>query len=191
MKNNKKHWWEYLWIGTSIYFVLGFFNILFGWLGLVCFLTPLMISIFKGNKSYCHHYCGRGQLLELLDKKLKISRNKPMPTWLKHKYFRYGFLVFFMGMFMSMLFNTYLVFQGTQSLQEVLTLLWSIKVPWHLSDMSHITPWVAQFAFGFYSLMLTSLILSIITLVLYKPRAWCIYCPMGTMTQLICKGKNR
>ena len=24
-----------------------------------------------------------------------------------------------------------------------------------------------------------------------QPRSWCVYCPMGTMTQLICKAKNR
>ena len=27
-------------------------------------------------------------------------------------------------------------------------------------------------------------------MVLFKPRSWCVYCPMGTMTQLICKAKN-
>ena len=41
----------------------------------------------------------------------------------------------------------------------------------------------AQFAFGFYSVMLTSTVLGMITMVLFKPRSWCVYCPMGTMTQ--------
>ena len=27
-------------------------------------------------------------------------------------------------------------------------------------------------------------------MVLYKPRTWCAFCPMGTMTQGICKLKN-
>lgn len=52
-------------------------------------------------------------------------------------------------------------------------------------------PGVAQFAFGFYSVMLTSTVLGLITMVLYKPRSWCVYCPMGTMTQLICKVKDK
>lgn len=30
-----------------------------------------------------------------------------------------------------------------------------------------------------------------VTMVLFKPRSWCVYCPMGTMTQLICKVKNQ
>ena len=35
----KKHWYDYLWILSLTYLVLGFFNILFAWLGLLCFLS--------------------------------------------------------------------------------------------------------------------------------------------------------
>ena len=48
----KRRWHEYLWIFSVLYLVLGFFNILFAWLGLVCFNTPLAIAVIKGNKSY-------------------------------------------------------------------------------------------------------------------------------------------
>lgn len=186
MKKKKKHLYEYLWILSSLYLILGLFNILFAWLGLICFIVPLLISIVKGNKGYCNKYCGRGQLLDLLGNKLKLSRNKPMPKFLKSKYFRYGFLIFFLTMFISMVFNTYLVFQGTNTLKEVLTILWTFKLPWNFTDLSYVSPWIVQFSFGFYSLMLTSTLLGIITMALYKPRSWCVYCPMGTMTQGIC-----
>ncbi len=186
MKKRKKHLYEYLWILSSLYLILGLFNILFAWLGLICFIVPLLISIVKGNKGYCNKYCGRGQLLDLLGNKLKLSRNRPMPKFLKSKYFRYGFLIFFLTMFINMVFNTYLVFQGTNTLKEVLTILWTFKLPWNFTDLSYISPWIAQFSFGFYSLMLTSTLLGIITMALYKPRSWCVYCPMGTMTQGIC-----
>jgi len=186
MKRKKKHLYEYLWILSSLYLILGLFNTLFAWLGLICFIVPLLISIVKGNKGYCNKYCGRGQLLDLLGNKLKLSRNKPMPKFLKSKYFRYGFLIFFLTMFISMVFNTYLVFQGTNTLKEVLTILWTFKLPWNFTDLSYVSPWIVQFSFGFYSLMLTSTFLGIITMALYKPRSWCVYCPMGTMTQGIC-----
>jgi len=186
MKKKKKHLYEYLWILSSLYLILGLFNILFAWLGLICFIVPLLISIVKGNKGYCNKYCGRGQLLDLLGNKLKLSRNKPIPKFLKSKYFRYGFLIFFLTMFISMVFNTYLVFQGTNTLKEVLTILWTFKLPWNFTDLSYVSPWIVQFSFGFYSLMLTSTLLGIITMALYKPRSWCVYCPMGTMTQGIC-----
>lgn len=190
-KKKKKHWSEYMWIISAIYLFLGLFNMLFAWLGLLCFSIPLIISLFGGGKAYCNSYCGRGQLFNILGNKYNLSRNKPMPKFLKHKYFRYGFLIFFLTMFVNMLFNTYLVFNGTNTLKEVIILLWTFKLPWNFADYSSVTPWIAQFAFGFYSMMLTSTILGILTMLLYKPNSWCVYCPMGTMTQGICIVKDK
>lgn len=189
--NKNKKWYDYLWIATIIYLTLGLFNILFAWLGLICFLVPIIMSLTSKNKLYCNKYCGRGQLLELLGTKLKLSRNKTIPKFLKSKSFRYGFLIFFFIMFFNMLFNTYLVFSGVNNLKEIIILLWTFKLPWNFNDLSNITPWIAQFSFGFFSVMLTSTILGIITMILFKPRSWCVYCPMGTMTQGICIIKNK
>ena len=74
----KKHWYDYLWIWTILYFALGFFNILFAWLGMIDFLVPLFIAILGGNKSFCNRYCGRGQLFAVCG---KCSRGKPAPRW--------------------------------------------------------------------------------------------------------------
>ncbi len=189
---NQKHWYDYLWIFSATYLILGFFNILFAWLGMLCFLIPLIIALAGGNKAYCNRYCGRGQLFSLLGGRFGLSRKHDVPAFLKSKWFRYGFLTFFMIMFGLMLFNTYLVFAGSRDLGQVVTLLWTFKLPWHWAYHGTLfAPWVAQFAFGFYSVMLTSTVLGLITMVLFKPRSWCVYCPMGTMTQLICKAKNR
>ena len=188
---NKKKWYDYLWIFSTVYLLLGFFNILFAWLGLICFITPLLIALIKGNKGYCNRYCGRGQLFSMLGGRFGLSRKKDMPRWMVSPLFRYGFLVFFLTMFGMMLWNTYLVFAGVESLKQVVTLFWTFKMPWQWSYHGTIfSPGVAQFAFGFYSLMLTSTLLGIVTMVLFKPRSWCVYCPMGTMTQMICKLKH-
>lgn len=192
MKNKKKTWNDYLWIFSLTYLILGFFNIMFGWLGLICFIVPLIISIVKGNKGYCNKYCGRGQLFDILGNKLRLSRKKDMPGFMKSKIFRYGFLIFFMAMFANMILTTFLVFEGTNDLRQVVTLFWTFKVPWKFAYHGTIfAPWVAQFAFGFYSMMLTSTLLGMITMMLFKPRSWCVYCPMGTMTQGICQLKHR
>ena len=188
----KKKWYDYLWVVSLIYLCLGFFNILFAWLGLLCFFIPLIISLTKGNKKYCNQYCGRGQLFGIIGGKYGLSRKKDIPQWMKSKAFRYGFLIFFLIMFMQMLFNTYLVFKGTHSLKEVVTLLWTFKRPWQFANQGTIVhPGIYQFAYGFYSVMLTSTILGFFTMILFKPRSWCVYCPMGTMTQLICKAKKQ
>ena len=187
-KKGDRHWYDYLWIASMTYLILGFFNIMFAWLGLICFLVPLAISIVTGSKLYCNRYCGRGQLFGLLGGRLGLSRKKDIPGWMKSRAFRYGFLVFFLIMFCQMLWNTVLVFTGASDLKQVVTLLWIFKLPWHWAyhgTLFH--PGTAQFAFGFYSVMLTSTILGLITMVLFKPRSWCVYCPMGTMTQMICK----
>lgn len=187
----KTKWYDYLWIWSIVYFALGFFNILFAWLGMIDFLVPLIFAIVGGNKHFCNNYCGRGQLLRLLGNKGKYSRNKPTPKWIFSKWFRYSFLVFFLTMFGNMVFQTYLVAAGAASLKEAIKLFWTIKVPWGWAySIGTVPDWIAKFSFGFYSMMLTSTLIGLIMMLLYKPRTWCSFCPMGTMTQGICKIKN-
>lgn len=191
MKENKK-WYDYLWIFTLVYLTMGFFNILFAWVGLICFFTPLILSFTKWNKAFCNRFCDRSQLFDLLGGRFGLSRRRDMPKWLRSRAFRYLFLAFFLTMFMVMLWNTYLVFAGAGDLRQVVTLFWTFQVPWEFAYHGTLfSPGVAQFAFGFYGIMLTSSILGILLMVLFKPRSWCACCPMGTMTQLICRARAR
>ena len=186
----KRPWYEYLWIVTPIYLGLGFFNILFAWLGMIFFCLPLIIALAGGGKLYCNRYCDRGRFFALLGGKLGLSRRRPTPRWLGSRWFRYGFLIFFFAMFFQMLFTTYLVGAGQQELGQTVKLFWTFRLPWHWAYHGTLfAPWVAQFAFGFYSLMLTSTLIGFIDMVLWMPRSWCVFCPMGTMTQLICRAK--
>ena len=106
-------------------------------------------------------------------------------------YLGLGFLIFFFAMFFQMLFNTYLVASGANGLREVVKLFWTFKVPWNWAyHGTAFAPWVAQFAFGFYSMMLTSTLIGLVVMVFYKPRTWCVFCPMGTTTQLICQARS-
>ncbi len=188
----KKKWYNYLWIWSIIYFILGFFNILFAWLGMIDFLIPIIIAIFRGDKWFCNNMCGRGQLFLQLGNKCGLSRKKQAPRWISSKWFRYAFLVFFFGMFGNMIFQTYLVFSGAESLREVVKLFWTFKLPWGWAYSNGIvSDWIAQYSFGLYSLMLTSTLIGLIVMILYKPRTWCVFCPMGTLTQSICKIKSR
>ena len=123
---------------------------------------------------------------------MKCSRRKSTPKWMVSKWFRYGFLLFFLTMFGNMIFQTWLVGSGAQNLREAVKLFWTFKVPWGCAySAENIPAWIAQFSFGFYSLMLTSTLIGLIVIVLYKPRTWCAFCPMGTMTQAICKMKAK
>ena len=188
---HKKHWYDYLWIWAFIYFVMGFFNILCAWLGMIDFILPLIFAIVGGNKWFCNNMCGRGQLFAILPKTFKCSRQKPAPRWMASKWFRYGFLAFFLTMFGNMVYQTWLVFSGASSLRQVVKLFWTFKVPWKWAyTVQSVPEWVTQYSYGFYSLMLTSTLIGLIVMVLYRPRTWCTFCPMGTMTQGICKVRN-
>lgn len=191
MKKNK-NWYDYLWIVSIVYFLLGFINILFAWLGLIFFFLPILFALFGGEKIYCNKYCDRSKLLNLVGKDLKLSKYKDMPNFLRSKTFRYAFFIFFMFMFFNMLFFTFLVFKGEKNFSSFITLFWSFKIPWKINlNNSSFPKWIYQFSLGFYSMMLTSGIIGIIMSILYKPRAWCGVCPMGTMTHIICNKKYK
>ena len=92
-------WYDHLWIVTILYLGLGFFNILFAWLGLIFFFLPLILSLAGQGKIYCNRYCDRGQFLALLGGRLGLSRRRDIPRWMRSRGFRYGFLIFFFVMF--------------------------------------------------------------------------------------------
>lgn len=188
----RKSWRNYLWIVTCIYFLLGLYNILFAWLGLIFFLTPLLIAIIRGDKTYCNKYCDRGRLFRLLGSRLGISRKKNMPAWLKSRWFRYLFMVYFLGMFGSVVAVTFFVASQARELDSAVKLFQALRLPLGpLVSTGAVPDWVVQFSFGFYSVMLTSLTLGLLTMLFFKPRSWCVYCPMGTMTQTICTLKRK
>ena len=60
----------------------------------------------------------------------------------------------FHTMFGNMVFQTYLVGAGSSSLREAIKLFWTFRVPWGWTyTAGTVADWVAQFSFGFYSLM--------------------------------------
>ncbi len=188
----KKRWYDYFWIWPIVYFSLGFFNILFAWLGMIDFLLPLVIAIGFGNKWFCNRLCGRGQLFALLPSVFGCSRGKPAPKWISSPWFRHAFLAFFLTMFGSILLQTYLVFSGASSVRESVTLFWTFRVPWEwAAQNAGAAAWAVQYAYGFYSLMLTSTLIGLIAMALWRPRTWCSFCPMGCMTQGISRLKLR
>ena len=90
--SKRNHWYDYLWVLTALYLALGFFNILFAWLGLLCFFIPLIMASTFGTKSYCNKYCGRGQLFELIGNSWKLSPKRDIPSWLRSVTASYCFL---------------------------------------------------------------------------------------------------
>ena len=184
----KKRWYDYLWIVECVYLALGFFNIFFAWLGVIFIMLPFLISLIGGSKVYCNKFCPRGLWFDFLGSKLRLSFRKKVPGFLRSAWFRYGFLIFFSIMFALMAYSTYRVFAGAP-LKQTLTLFWAFNVPWHWAVSTIAAPWIMRFSFGLYGIMATSVIIGLVMNVIWKPRSWCVICPMGTITQGICKTK--
>ena len=78
----ERKWYDYLYVITPIYLTLGFFNILFAWIGLLFFFLPLIFAAAGKGKLYCNRYCDRGQFFDLLGKRFGISRRIALPRWI-------------------------------------------------------------------------------------------------------------
>ena len=187
----KSHWYHHLWLYSLFFFAAGFFHILFAWIGLVSFLLPLVFAFGFGTKGFCNRYCDRGQFLRFFGGQLGFSRGHAMPAWMKGTPFRSAFTVSFFAMFGNIIYTTWFVAHGAASLSEVVTILWSVRVPWDWAYAGGTESWAASFAFQLYGFMLTSEIIAIATMLWFRPRSWCVYCPMGTLTQIICRRKSR
>lgn len=60
--------------------------------------------------------------------------------------------------------------------KEMIKLFWTFRIPWGWTYSGSIFPdWVAQFSFGFYSLLLTSLLICLIVMSFFKLRTWCAF----------------
>lgn len=83
---SKKSHMEWSWLLIISFFILSIVNIYFGILGMVCMTAPLYHA-FKGHgKLHCSHYCPRGSVF---GKYLPyISTNKPLPLWMREKWFK-------------------------------------------------------------------------------------------------------
>ena len=91
-------------------------------------------------------------------------------------------MIFFLTMFGNMVFQTYLVAAVAASLREAIKLFWTFRVPWGWTyTAGTVADWVAQFSFGFYSLMLTSLLLGLIFYdsLFFSLQIPCVMVPIG------------
>ena len=187
----KKRWYDFLWIASLLYLVLGFFNILFAWLGLLCFFI-LWSSPLRAGIRLLQPLLWTGTVVQPAGwtlRPLPAGRYSPVDE-------KQGVPLRVFGLFSADVLPDALehisglcrragAAPGRHSALDVpaalaLGLLWNPLFP----RRCPIRLWLLQ-------RMLTSTVLGLVTMVLFKPRSWCVYCPMGTMTQLICRGKHR
>lgn len=185
LKNNK-----FLFVFNLLYFALGFINIHFALLGLICMILPLYLLVKTKKKTYCQGYCPRanfytkaGKLTNKVSGKTPLYFIKGNMKWIMLTYF--GISLFFIIM------STIRVAAGLMPPLEQLRYLIIFKVPFTMPQIFEINtflPWVTHMSYRFYSMMMTTTTLGLVLALVYKPRTWCTICPISTISDVYVKG---
>ena len=178
---------------TIAFFILGFFNIIFAWLGLACLMTPFILLFKDRKKTWCQGICPRASLYQKLLKSRSIT-GKKTPDWLirgKAKWFMLGY--FCLNLFILTM-STLMVFRGRMEPMERIRFLIAFQLPWQIPQILNLgsfPAWVTHLSFRIYSMMFTTTVLGLIVGWIYMPRSWCTICPINTLSDVALKGMKR
>lgn len=190
-KNLKNY--KYLFIINIAYFALGFVNIHFALLGIICMALPLYLLVKTNRKTYCQGYCPRANLYNKVGKTTNsISRKTPL-YFIKGN-FKWIMLIYFGVSLFFITMSTFRVAAGLMNPMESLRYLIIIKIPFEMPQMinlNNMLPWVTHLAYRFYSMMMTTTTIGLALALIYKPRTWCTICPISTISDVYLKNNRK
>lgn len=186
MKNN---WTNKLYIVTIIFFALGFFNIIFGWLGFICMVTPFILLARDKKKTWCQNYCPRASLFTVMFKGRSLT-GKAGPKWLTRGSGKWIILVYFTINLFILTMSTIMVFRGRIDAMERIRFMLAFQLPWNIPQFLSVgfaPEWSVHLSFRIYSMMFTTTVLGLILGWVYTPRTWCTICPINTISDISLK----
>ncbi|MGH4121095.1 4Fe-4S binding protein [Clostridium sp.] len=187
---NKK-WKNNLYILTILFFAIGFFNIIFAWLGFACMIIPFILLAKNGKKTWCQNYCPRANLFTTLFKNKPI---KVAPKWLTKGDTKTYLLIYFSCNLFILFMSTIMVFRGRMESMEKVRFLIAFQLPWNMPQLLNINSipnWAVHLSFRVYSMMFTSTVIGMILAFLYSPRTWCTICPVNTISDMVISKKSK
>lgn len=189
----KINWMNYLYGITLVFFILGFFNIIFAWLGLACLLIPFILLFKDRKKTWCQGYCPRASLYQRLLKGRSLT-GKRTPDWMNRGKAKWIMLGYFCLNLFVLTMSTIMVFSGRMAPMERIRFLIAFQLPWQipqLLDLGSFPTWASHLSFRIYSMMFTTTVLGLIIGWIYMPRSWCTICPINTLSDTALNGMNR
>lgn len=189
----KKNWTNYLYIITISFFTLGFFNIIFAWLGLICMILPFILLARDKKKTWCQNYCPRASLFYTLFKG-RLLTGKTGPNWLIRGNAKWVMLGYFSINLFILTMSTVMVFKGIREPLEKIRFLLAFQIPWDIPQILNLgtmPDWVVHLSFRIYSMMFTTTVLGLMLSWIFKPRTWCTICPINTISDISLKNLNK
>lgn len=177
-----KSFYDWLFIGTLLFFGLSLIHISFALLGILCAITPFVLVSKTGKKRWCQSYCPRASLLTTLFNRFSL---KLTPTkWLyAPNTKRYVLNLFCMNLVMIVL-STMMVASNRMPAMDYVRFLMAFPIPIELPQLLtfNMPEVVIHLSYRVFSIMFTSTILGLLLGFLFRPRSWCAVCPVQTLT---------
>jgi hypothetical protein len=177
-------------IFTFVYFLLGFVYIYFSYLALFCMAIPFLILIKNKKNNWCSGLCPRADYLNLFR---FINFGKKPPEWLIGDKMKNNIIVYFCLNLVFIILSTLMVSLDRIVPIDKVRLFIVLQLPWDMPQLwaaENSSPILLHLAYRFYSLMLSSTILGTILAIVYKPRTWCVICPVQTLSTRYLKQLN-
>ncbi|MDF2859335.1 MAG: putative rane protein [Neobacillus sp.] len=174
---------------TIFFFALGFVNIHFSLLGIVCMTLPIILLLKDRKKTWCQGYCPRASLYTNCGKTKKWNSRKTPQFFIKGN-MKWIMLAYFGVSLFFIIMSTLGVARDIRPAMETLRFLILIPLPFkmpQLFDIIDLAPWLTHLSYRFYSMMMTTTFLGLILAMVYKPRTWCTICPIATVSDVILK----
>lgn len=189
----KQNWKNYLYIITIMFFALGFFNIIFAWLGFACIITPFVLLAKDKKNTWCQKYCPRANLYKVLFDGRSLT-GKTGPDWLIKGKAKWFMLVYFIFNFFILCMSTIMVFKGRMEPVEKIRFMIAFQLPWDIPqflNVASVPDWAVHLSFRVYSMMFTTTVLGLLLGWIFRHRTWCTICPINTISSLTLKEMNK
>ena len=179
LKNNK-----YLFIINLSYFALGFVNIHFSLLGIICMILPMILLVKNNKKTYCQGYCPRANLYTKAGK-LTSKQSRKTPEYFIKGNMKYLMLIYFGISLFFITMSTLRVAKGAMDPLEQLRFFIVMPITFEFPQLvaiENVIPWITHLSYRFYSMMMTTTSIGLVMAFVYKPRSWCTICPISTIS---------
>jgi len=184
-----QNWRKYSFIIAILFFALGFFNILFAWLGFICMILPFVLLARNKKKTWCQNYCPRVNLFGVLFHGRSLTKTAG-PKWLTRGKVKWFILTYFIFNLFVITMSTIMVYTGKRPPLEVIRFLIAFKIPWaipQLLDFGTFPDWAIHLSYRIYSMMFTTTVLGLLLAWIFRPRTWCTVCPINSISDIALK----
>lgn len=170
---------------TILFFILGIINISLSIIGILCFVIPFIQYYIYKEKVWCKYHCPRAGLFNKLLR--KISLKKKIPKLFTTRRVKEIVVIYFAINIFFAIMSTIMVTVGRIEPIDYVRFLIIFKAPFTLPQLLslHAPDALLHFGYRIYSMMFTSIAIGLILGFVYKPRTWCIICPIQTLTTKI------